>query len=63
MHFFLTVRTKFDVPAEGEIRFVDSIDGAEVDEDVLPELVVSSPDMQLMVLIDDQKWGKKYFHK
>ena len=59
---FFAVRTKFDVDPDRRIHFVDSKDGAEVEEDVISELIMSNPTIELMVLVDDQKWGKTYFH-
>ena len=59
MVFFFAVQTKFDVADVRNLHFVDSKDGAEVDEDVISEVIQADPTIELMMLIDDQKWGKK----
>lgn len=59
---FHTVKKKFCVPEGEDFVFVDEDDGSAIDEDVLQEIVACNPALTLMVLNEDEKWGKYMYH-
>ena len=52
------MRTKFGFSSDQSVRFVDNSDGAEVEEDVMAELLTAAGGtVELMVLLENEDWG------
>ncbi|XP_041453206.1 uncharacterized protein LOC121406253 [Lytechinus variegatus] len=55
--FVNSVRTKFGFSSDQSVRFVDNSDGAEVEEDVMAELLTATGGtVELMVLLENEDW-------
>ena len=52
------MKKKFELQDDANVYFVDENDGADIDEDVLGDILVAEPSLPLMVLTEGEEWSE-----